>query len=99
MNSQVINNQDRTEDAAHSLLFSLEARVRLWRDSRVCERPCHGRLARRCGLPVRLCEAGIPRDAIERMAAAAMKVTRLLKNNPRELSLADAESIYTEAYE
>jgi len=58
-----------------------------------------GELARRCGLPVKLCEAGIPRDAIERMAVAAMKVTRLLKNNPRELSLADAESIYTEAYE
>ncbi len=58
-----------------------------------------GELAGRCGLPVRLREAGVPRDAIERMAAAAMKVTRLLKNNPRELSLADAESIYTEAYE
>jgi len=58
-----------------------------------------GELARRCGLPRTLREAGIPRDAIGRMAAGAMKVTRLLKNNPRQLSLADAESIYKEAYE
>jgi len=58
-----------------------------------------GRLGRRCGLPATLQEVGIPRDAIGRMAAAAMKVTRLLRNNPREMQLADAEAIYREAYE
>jgi len=58
-----------------------------------------GQLARRCVLPMKLREAGIPREAIGRMAASAMKVTRLLKNNPRQLTLSDAEAIYTEAYE
>jgi alcohol dehydrogenase class IV len=56
-------------------------------------------LARRCGLPTTLKEVGIAKDAIGCMATAAMKVTRLLKNNPRELSAADAESIYQEVYE
>jgi len=42
---------------------------------------------------------GIAKDAIGCMATAAMKVTRLLKNNPRELSAADAESIYQEVYQ
>ncbi len=32
------------------------------------------------------------------MAESAMTVTRLLKNNVRELSLEDAESIYEAAY-
>jgi alcohol dehydrogenase len=47
-----------------------------------------------CGVPMSLEAVGIPEEAIPRMAAAAMKVTRLLKNNPRELSVADAEAIY-----
>jgi hypothetical protein len=33
------------------------------------------------------------------MAQAAMKVTRLLKNNLREVSEADAKAIYREAYD
>jgi alcohol dehydrogenase class IV len=43
-------------------------------------------------------ELGVPEEAIPRMAEAAMKVTRLLKNNLRELTPADAEAIYRAAY-
>jgi alcohol dehydrogenase class IV len=32
------------------------------------------------------------------MAADAMKITRLLKNNPRTITLSDAINIYEEAY-
>jgi alcohol dehydrogenase class IV len=55
-------------------------------------------LARAVGIPQHLKEIGIPENAIPDMAQAAMKVTRLLRNNPRELTLADAEAIYRRAY-
>lgn len=55
-------------------------------------------LARRCGLPERLRDVGIPEDALDMMAEDAMKQTRLLVNNPRPLSLADARAIYGAAW-
>ena len=55
-------------------------------------------LSRECGIPAKLSEFGIPREATKRMAEAAMTITRLLKNNPRKLTLNDAENIYEEAY-
>lgn len=51
-----------------------------------------------CGVPRGIAALNIPESALPRMASAAMKVTRLLKNNPRELTLADAEAIYRQAY-
>jgi alcohol dehydrogenase class IV len=51
-----------------------------------------------CDIPARMSELGVPEEAIPRMATAAMKVTRLLKNNLRELTAADAEAIYRAAY-
>lgn len=51
-----------------------------------------------CGVPARLREVSIPEDAIPAMAAAAMKITRLLKNNPRPVTEADAIAIYKAAY-
>jgi alcohol dehydrogenase class IV len=51
-----------------------------------------------CNIPARMSELGVPEEAIPRMAEAAMKVTRLLKNNLRELTAADAEAIYRAAY-
>jgi alcohol dehydrogenase class IV len=51
-----------------------------------------------CGVPRGMAALNIPESAIPRMAAATMKVTRLLKNNPRELTLADAEAIYRQAF-
>ena len=56
------------------------------------------KLSRDIGIPQHLSELDIPRDAIPRMAEGAMKVTRLLVNNPRELTLANARSIYEAAY-
>ncbi|MEM8789621.1 MAG: iron-containing alcohol dehydrogenase [Pseudomonadota bacterium] len=55
-------------------------------------------LGPRLGLPARLRDAGIPEDALPAMAAAAMKQTRLLVNNPREVTQADALAIYREAW-
>lgn len=55
-------------------------------------------LLKACGLPSKLSELNIPRSAISRMAEGAMKVTRLLKNNPRPLTLEEAINIYQEAY-
>lgn len=55
-------------------------------------------LSRACGIPPGLGALAIPRSALPELAAAAMTVTRLLKNNPRDLTAADAEAIYAAAY-
>jgi len=55
-------------------------------------------LSRDCGVPQTLSELNIPRDAIPAMAQAAMQVTRLLKNNLRPLTEADAARVYEAAY-
>jgi alcohol dehydrogenase class IV len=55
-------------------------------------------LSRECGIPGGLSKLGVPAEAIPRMAQSAMKVTRLLKNNLRELTASDAEAIYRAAY-
>ncbi len=49
-------------------------------------------------VPRRLRDVGIPEEAIPRLAEAAMKVTRLLANNPRKITLEDAMAIYQSAY-
>lgn len=55
-------------------------------------------LIEQCGIPARLSDVGIPKEAIPQMAVDAMKITRLLKNNPREVTYQDAVEIYTDAY-
>ena len=55
-------------------------------------------LLHRCGLTSRLSELGVPEEAIQRMASSAMQVTRLLQNNPREMTAADADAIYRRVY-
>ena len=55
-------------------------------------------LSRQCGVPQRLSALGIPRDAIPAMARAAMQVTRLLKNNLRPVTEADAINLYEATY-
>ncbi len=55
-------------------------------------------LVQACGLPLKLSRLNIPREAIPRMAKSALTVTRLLKNNPREVTLEDAIKIYEWAY-
>ena len=49
-------------------------------------------------VPRRLRDIGIPEKAIPGLAEAAMKVTRLLANNPRKITLEDAVAIYKSAY-
>jgi alcohol dehydrogenase class IV len=55
-------------------------------------------LSIRCGIKRRLSDFGIGRDAIPRMATAAMTVTRLLERNPRILTEEDVVSIYEAAW-
>lgn len=56
-----------------------------------------GRLGGELGLPVRLAEVGITAADVPALAEDAMKQTRLLINNPREVTLADATRLYGEA--
>ena len=54
-------------------------------------------LASRLGIATRLGELGIVLGDVDRLARDAMLQTRLLDNNPREMTLADTTSIYTAA--
>ena len=56
-------------------------------------------LSKDCGIPTKLTEIGIPHEAVEHMAKAAMEVQRLLKNNSRPVTEADARAIYETLYE
>jgi len=51
-----------------------------------------------CGIPAHLSEVDIPVEAINDLALGALQVQRLLKNNPRAVSLEDAKEIYRAAY-
>ena len=55
-------------------------------------------LSGRLGLPPRLRDVDIPFEACAEMATQAMKQTRLLVNNPREVTEADARAIYEAAW-
>jgi alcohol dehydrogenase len=57
------------------------------------------RLSRDLGIPANLAALGIPEGALTELAGGAMKVTRLLANNPRKIGPGDAEKIYRAAYE
>ncbi|PTU75017.1 iron-containing alcohol dehydrogenase [Pseudomonas mangrovi] len=52
----------------------------------------------RSGLPTRLRDAGVPEEMLPQLAKDAMLQQRLLVNNPREVSEADALAIYQAAY-
>ena len=51
-------------------------------------------LSKTLGLPLKLRELNIPERALKKLAKDAMKQTRLLANNPRPLTEADALKIY-----
>ena len=55
-------------------------------------------LSRDCGVPQTLSELKISRDAIPSLAKSAMQVQRLLKNNLRTLTEADAVEIYEASF-
>jgi len=52
---------------------------------------------RKCGIPQHLAEFGIEEKHVPHLAGEAMKVTRLLVNNPREITEEDAQAIYRKA--
>lgn len=54
-------------------------------------------LAARIGIETKLREVGIAETDLDRLADQAMQQTRLLINNPRELSREDARAIYAAA--
>lgn len=51
-------------------------------------------LSQRCGVPSSLTPWGVSSEDVSRLARSAMTVTRLLKNSPRQVTLADAEALY-----
>lgn len=55
-------------------------------------------LSHACGLPQTLRAMKIPQDWLPRLARDAMNQSRLLVNNPRPVTEADALAIYTAAY-
>lgn len=55
-------------------------------------------LIRNCGMPARLSELNIGKEAVSEMASDAMLIQRLLVNNVREVNLQDAIHIYESAY-
>ena len=56
------------------------------------------KLSIKLGLPQKLREVNIPKEACKKMASDAMKQTRLLVNNPREVTEKDALDIYESAW-
>jgi alcohol dehydrogenase class IV len=54
-------------------------------------------ICRDCGVPDSLAAVGVEEKDLELLATDAMKQTRLLVNNPREVTYADAFAIYSEA--
>ncbi|HSC55061.1 MAG TPA: iron-containing alcohol dehydrogenase [Phnomibacter sp.] len=51
-----------------------------------------------CGIPARLQDVGVDKASIPQMAFEAMKIQRLLKNNPREITEQDAIDIFNTAF-
>ncbi|MBC7234579.1 MAG: iron-containing alcohol dehydrogenase [Chloroflexi bacterium] len=56
------------------------------------------RLSADVGIPERMSALGVPRDALPGMAEAAYTVQRLLRNNPRPMTVADIFQVYEKAY-
>lgn len=55
-------------------------------------------LSQKSGAPQRLRDIDIPYDALDRLADDAMLQTRLLVNNPRDVTRDDARMLYEQAY-
>ena len=63
-----------------------------WGWDRICA------LADQCGMPSKISDLNIPYEDLESIAESAMAVTRLLKNNLREITYKDALTIYRSAW-
>ena len=58
----------------------------------------YAKLAEDLGLETSLKDVGIKETDLELLATEAMKVTRLLQNNMRELEWQDAYNLYNQAF-
>ena len=58
----------------------------------------YAKLAEDLGLETSLKDVGIKETDLEMLATEAMKVTRLLQNNMRELEWQDAYNLYNQAF-
>jgi alcohol dehydrogenase class IV len=87
--------EERYAEVAAIIGFSKEGSVKL-RARQAVERVRD--LMERCRVPSRMSDLGIPEEAIPSMADSALKIQRLLKNNPREVTKEDAMGIYRNAY-
>lgn len=56
------------------------------------------KFCRQLNIPASLQQFGIQEEDLPQLAAEAIKVERLLKNNPRRLNVQEIEAIYREAY-
>jgi len=98
----------------HVLAFNVEARPDLYAELADEILPASGgtereralafveeiaRLSADSGLPRDLREANVPESALPRLAEDAMKIERLLRNNPRALNFDDALRLYVEAWQ
>lgn len=68
------------------------------REAAECAVAAVTRLAEDLGMDLALRAFDIPESALPEMAAGAMKVTRLMRNNPRPVTEADCLAIYSAAY-
>jgi len=50
------------------------------------------------GIPTRLRNLGVPKEALEEMAVATMDINRILVNNPKPLTLDDVRQIWQNAW-
>jgi alcohol dehydrogenase class IV len=55
-------------------------------------------LAQHCGLDLNLASHGVERSTVPHLANAAMTVTRLLQNNPHELTEQDCINLYSQCF-
>jgi len=55
-------------------------------------------LCKQCNIPSKLSEIDIPKEAIDRLSDSAMTVSRLLRNNIKEIRVDDAKKIYLNAF-
>ena len=50
------------------------------------------------GIPLRLRDVGVPKEALDEMAAVSMEAGRLLSQNPRPISAEDVRQIWDNAW-
>lgn len=95
MEYNIVATADRYADVAVALGCNREADV--WTTAKAGVEKIK-ELNKACGIPSTLSEVGVKEETIPQMAMEAMKIQRLLKNNPREITEQDAVNIFKSAF-